>query len=157
VDERRQSDGEGDAPASHSKVLFRSGAPPRAAEVSELDDSVDAPVAAPSISSEGAPESSPAPEVAASRRSLKPAIAAIACAFAVVGGCVAVRLGALERPHLAPTVEDSTATELPAARAAEAIPGLGAHRLIPTTQPEGSGTRLRKYAPVRRPLAPRPR
>jgi hypothetical protein len=145
VDQRGPPQVEGDAPASHSKVLFRSGAPPRAAEVSELEDSLEA------------PEPSLVPPVGASRRWLRPAIAAVACALAVVGGCVAVRLWVLERPHLASTLEDSTATEWPASRASEGIPDPGTHRSIPTTQPEAPGTGLRKHAPGKRPLAPRPR
>jgi hypothetical protein len=127
---------EGDAPASHSKVLFRSGAPSRSrgAEVS------------------GATPELPILETAASRRAPQRAIATIAGALAVASVSLGVWLGALRRAHLAPTVEDSTAIESPAARASsDDLPGLGAHRLTPTAPPETSAPRPRKHAPEKRP------
>jgi hypothetical protein len=140
-------------PASHSKVLFRSGAPSRSrgAEVSELGDSRDAPVATPIVASQGTSEL-PVLETAASRRVPRRAIATIACALAIGSVALGVCSGALKRAHLAPTVEGSTAIESPASRASEEIPGLGAHRLIPMAQRETSAPRLPKHAPGKRPL-----
>jgi hypothetical protein len=131
-DQGRPPEVEGEAPASHSKVLLRGGAPSREAE--------------------GAPELAPVPEAETSRRVPRRVIATISCALAVAGVSLGVWSGALELAHLAPTVEDSAGIESPASRASEDIPGLGAHRLIPTAQRETSGPRLRKHAPGKRPL-----